>query len=217
MGKVGAIEENEDWPEDWAGAGGEQVVSRALQLYHLGVYTGIHTTIADNGEMSGCDVRITKELASLSGINFQVGGEIYDMGDIASCYNCKGVNGVLLGRALYNGNINLERALRTTKRKIAFDTGLPVWKLEQDTVKARLRYSLAHNYLHKHLPGRSLDILDAGGGNGKDALSMAGAGHRVTLVDESAAMLADFQEANLGKISPYRDTARYLQIVAKKI
>jgi S-adenosylmethionine-dependent methyltransferase len=200
VGKVGTIEETEDWPEDWAGAGGEQVVSRALQMYRLGIHSGIHTTIADNGEMSGCDVRITKELASLSGVNFQVGGEIYDMDDIASCYNCKGVSGVLIGRALYNGNISLKRALRTTRRKIAFDTGLPAWKQEQDTVKARLRYQLTRHYLHRHLPDRSLHILDAGGGNGQDALLMAGAGHTVALVDESAAMLADFQEAN--ELSP---------------
>lgn len=196
VGKVGAIAASDDWPDDWAAAGGEEAVTRALQLYRLGITTGVHTTIADDGAMSGCDARITQELASLSGINFQAGGEIYDLDDVVSCYNRKGVTGVLIGRALYNGSINLKQALRTTRRKLAFETGLPDWKRDQHTVKARLRYQIAQSYLQRHLPERSLHILDAGGGNGQEALALASNGHDVELLDESTAMIADFKESN---------------------
>ncbi|MFK7890121.1 MAG: HisA/HisF-related TIM barrel protein [Granulosicoccus sp.] len=184
-----------DWPADWEAAGGEQAVARALQLYHLGITTGVHTTIAKNGTMSGCDVKITQELASLSGMNFVVGGEVYDMGDVIQCYNRKGVTGILVGRALYNGTINLQAALNKTRRKIAFETGLPGWKLEQVSLKARLRYAIASHFIQTHLPGGKLRVLDAGGGNGLDALSLASMGHTVDLLDESTAMITDFEDS----------------------
>jgi len=196
-GKVGSIEDSDDWPTDWAAAGGAEVVTRASQLYHLGITTGVHVTVAADGSMSGCDAGITQELASLSGMNFLVGGEVYDMNDVVRCYNRKGVTGILIGRALYNGNINLQQALRNTRRKIAFESGLPGWKQEQDSLKARLRYSISKQYLQGHLPERSLQVLDAGGGNGLDALYLAGLGHEVSLLDESMAMLADFEEQSI--------------------
>ncbi len=194
VGQVGAIESPEDWPTDWAAAGGEEAVTGALQLYHLGITTGVHATVANDGSMSGCDLRITQELASLSGINFLAGGEVYDMDDVVSCYNRKGVTGVLIGRALYNGTINLERALRITRRKIAFESGLPAWKREQESAKARLRYAASQRFLLNQLPDGPLNILDAGGGNGQDALVLAEQGHKVTLLDDSSAMLADFEQ-----------------------
>jgi S-adenosylmethionine-dependent methyltransferase len=194
--QTGVIKQPSDWPTDWEAAGGEQIVTRALQLYHLGITTGVHTTIAKDGTMSGCDVRITQELASLSGMNFLVGGEVYDMDDVVHCYNRKGVTGILIGRALYNGTINLQRALNNTRRKIAFETGLPDWKQEQVTLKARLRYKIANDYLQEHLPDKRLRALDAGGGNGLDALYLAGIGHEVDLLDESMAMINDFEKSN---------------------
>lgn len=196
IGHVGTIEQPSDWPTDWEAAGGEDVVTRALQLYHLGITTGVHTTIAKDGTMSGCDVRITQELASLSGMNFLVGGEVYDMDDVVHCYNRKGVTGILIGRALYNGTINLQRALNNTRRKIAFETGLPGWKQEQETLKARLRYTIANSFLQEQLPDNPLRVMDAGGGNGLDALNLAGLGHDVDLLDESMAMITDFEESS---------------------
>lgn len=193
---TGSVEQTSDWPTDWEAAGGEQIVTRALQLYHLGITTGVHTTIAKDGTMSGCDVRITQELASLSGMNFLVGGEVYDMDDVVHCYNRKGVTGILIGRALYNGTINLQRALNNTRRKIAFETGLPGWKQEQVTLKARLRYTIASGYLREHLSDKPMRALDAGGGNGLDAISLAALGHTVDLVDESMAMITDFEKSN---------------------
>lgn len=75
----------------------------------------------------------------------------------------------------------------------AFDQHTGWFKDAQTTPWARLRYSTALANLQRHLPARPLRILDAGGGNGLFALPLAAQGHHVTIVDFSAAMLADAQ------------------------
>lgn len=45
--------------------------------------------------------------------------------------------------------------------------------------------------LARHLPSRPLRVADVGGGTGADALPLAGQGHDITLLDFSAAMLAE--------------------------
>ena len=72
-----------------------------------------------------------------------------------------------------------------------FDSHMSVWKAEQDTPWVRLRYTTAQANLLRHLDERLLQILDAGGGNGREALPLAALGHTVTLVDFSSEMLAD--------------------------
>jgi S-adenosylmethionine-dependent methyltransferase len=52
-----------------------------------------------------------------------------------------------------------------------------------------LRYEIALANLERHMPGQNLHVLDAGGGNGVEAMKLARAGQRVTLLDPSAEML----------------------------
>lgn len=73
----------------------------------------------------------------------------------------------------------------------AFDANLPGWKEWQTAPWGRLYYSVAHSNLRRHLPAGPLKILDVAGGNGLDAVQLAGQGHEVTLVDISSKMLAE--------------------------
>ncbi len=176
----------------WRTVGGLQAVTLGVQMYHLGITTAVQTRVAEDGSMSGVDLDISKRLAQLTGLNIIVGGEVRDMSDVVACYNQEGVSGILIGKALHTGKINLQRALRATRQKIAFETGLPRWKQEQSSTKARLRYELSTYYLLRHVQsGESLRVLDAGGGNGMDSLRMTSMGHRVDLVDTSLSMLQD--------------------------
>lgn len=67
-----------------------------------------------------------------------------------------------------------------------------------------LRYRVALANLERHLDGEDLDVLDAGGGNGLDALALAEKGHRVTLMDPAGEMLAEARrlagQAGLGRL-----------------
>lgn len=178
----------------WSMAGGQQAVTLGVQMYHLGITTAVHTLIQPDGSMSGADLEVSKELAQLTGLNVIVGGEVRDMDDVVECYNQPGVSGVVIGKALHTGKINLNQALRATRQKIAFESGLPQWKEEQQSIKGQIRYELSAQNLFNHLPKEKiLRTLDAGGGNGTDSLRLAKVGYPVDLVDTSLSMLHDLQ------------------------
>src|SRR5262249_42702177 len=62
----------------------------------------------------------------------------------------------------------------------------------QESVASRLRYELAqHNLEQCHNLHRSLNVLDAAGGNGLNAEYFLRLGHRVTLLDYDPAMLGE--------------------------
>ncbi len=75
-----------------------------------------------------------------------------------------------------------------------FDSNLAAWKRDEGTPWGRLRRSIALRNLTRHLPPPGVDILDVGGGNARDSIPLAKMGHRITVVDWSARMLADARE-----------------------
>ncbi|MGZ6825958.1 MAG: class I SAM-dependent methyltransferase [Mycobacteriales bacterium] len=70
-----------------------------------------------------------------------------------------------------------------------FDAHLDQWLAYREQPWARLRYAVVASALARHLPPGSR-VLDVGGGDGGDALPLAAAGHGVTVVDTSRALLA---------------------------
>jgi S-adenosylmethionine-dependent methyltransferase len=70
-----------------------------------------------------------------------------------------------------------------------FDNSMEQWLKDNELPWMKLKTELGISNLRKHLPGKSLRILDAGGGSGYDALPLAREGHRIDLVDYSEAML----------------------------
>lgn len=72
-----------------------------------------------------------------------------------------------------------------------FDTQIEQWRRDEDLPWWRIKRRQVQVNLARHLVGRKMRILDAGGGNGLDSLPLAELGHRVVIVDYSQAMLAD--------------------------
>ena len=187
--------EGEVMTHGWQSAGGLQAVVLAIQMYRLGIATAVHTRLERDGSMTGADLATSCELAELSGMNVIVGGEVRDMSGLVDCYNRPGITGALIGKALQNGTIDLASALAETRATLAFESGLPRWKQEQSTLKARLRHTLTLGYLARHLPDPAgARVLDVGSGTGVDALALASAGASVDVVDRSLSMLADLRE-----------------------
>jgi len=52
-----------------------------------------------------------------------------------------------------------------------------------------LKYAITQANLRRHLPKGPFSLLDAGGGNGTDSISLASEGHSVAIVDYSTEML----------------------------
>jgi len=72
-----------------------------------------------------------------------------------------------------------------------FDSSIDRWIAEGHTPWGKLRCTVTLANLRRHLGPGPFDILDAGGGNGRDSIPLAAQGHRLTIVDYSATMLAD--------------------------
>ena len=74
-----------------------------------------------------------------------------------------------------------------------FSDKLAAWQAYCDSPWGRLRYLVAEETLRREADalGPSLRVLDLGGGDGRDALPLALAGHDVTVLDQSAAWLAE--------------------------
>ena len=72
-----------------------------------------------------------------------------------------------------------------------FDGRLAEWAAYQQTPWGRIRYSVVRHTLDVVVgAARGLRVLDVGGGDGRDSLHLAGHGHDVTVLDPSAALLA---------------------------
>jgi S-adenosylmethionine-dependent methyltransferase len=112
---------------------------------------------------------------------------------VRECFNNDAIDGVIIGKALYTGKVDLQEALRVSSRKESFEAGLSKWKADQEMPWNRFGYELIEHNLKKHIPVDSppLRILDAGGGNGLGSLDLARMNHQVDLVDLSRKMLDD--------------------------
>ena len=178
----------------WQEAGGVEAVVLGIQMKQLGVMTLVHTRVQEDGTMTGVDLDVSSQLAQLTGLDVIVGGEIRSMDDVLDCYNQDGITGILVGKALHSGEIDLEGALKETAQQLSLEASLPKWKQDQLSVKAISRYTLTRRRLFEHFePQPSQRVLDAGGGNGLDSLFLAAHDLQVDLVDRSRAMLHDFE------------------------
>lgn len=74
-----------------------------------------------------------------------------------------------------------------------FDTHLAQWQAWAEAPWGRLRFALVEEIVRRQTDalGPRLRVLDVGGGDGRDAIPLALAGHDVTVVDTSAGMLAE--------------------------
>jgi S-adenosylmethionine-dependent methyltransferase len=72
-----------------------------------------------------------------------------------------------------------------------FDNGFSLFKEQQAAPWNNLRYNISMAKLKRHMGSSGLMILDAGGGNGVEAIALAQQGNRVTLLDYSAEMLTE--------------------------
>jgi S-adenosylmethionine-dependent methyltransferase len=73
----------------------------------------------------------------------------------------------------------------------AFEKKLVFYKEHQNAPWGKLLYTITSANLKRHINGKTLSILDAGGGNGLEAITLAQQGHKVVLLDHSAEMLSE--------------------------
>jgi phosphoribosylformimino-5-aminoimidazole carboxamide ribotide isomerase len=121
---IDADEDGEVKIHGWKAGGSVQATSLAIQMRHLGVTTAILTSIHLDGSMTGVDLDASIALSQVSGLNIIVGGGIGSLNDVFDCYNNEGITGVIVGKALYTGNLELKKALRASSKRESFGSNL---------------------------------------------------------------------------------------------
>lgn len=74
-----------------------------------------------------------------------------------------------------------------------FQQHLAAWRAWADAPWGRIRFAVVRETLDRHLAGRAapLRVLDVGGGDGRDSIRLAEAGHAVVVTDTAPGMLAE--------------------------
>ncbi len=94
----------------WKSDSGILAKDLALQMRTVGLRTVIFTDIRRDGLGSGLNIPSTRELADVSGLDVIASGGVRTLDDVIAARDAK-LSGAIIGRALYEGTIDLKEAL----------------------------------------------------------------------------------------------------------
>ncbi|PRY25975.1 1-(5-phosphoribosyl)-5-[(5-phosphoribosylamino)methylideneamino] imidazole-4-carboxamide isomerase [Aliiruegeria haliotis] len=95
----------------WAEETDMTVIALADQMADAGIAAIIYTDIDRDGAMQGPNVAATEALAQATTIPVIASGGVSSLKDIVALRNAVGISGVISGRALYDGALDLREAL----------------------------------------------------------------------------------------------------------
>jgi len=95
----------------WKDESGISASDLALQMRTLGARTVIFTDVRRDGLGSGLNIAVTRELANISGLDVIASGGVHTLDDVNAARKAN-LSGVIIGRALYEGTLDLKEALR---------------------------------------------------------------------------------------------------------
>lgn len=105
----------------WQATTGVTPLVLAEAMRDAGVNTIVYTDIDRDGILTGVNVRATAELAASSGLNVIASGGVSSIRDIIDLRGVAGtgVAGVIIGRALYEGRVDLAEAIAVGAKGLA--------------------------------------------------------------------------------------------------
>jgi phosphoribosylformimino-5-aminoimidazole carboxamide ribotide isomerase len=95
----------------WKDDSGIKATDLAVQMRTFGLATVIFTDIRRDGLGSGLNIPSTRELAEVSGLDVIASGGVHTLDDVMAAKDA-GLAGCIIGRALYDGTVELEKALQ---------------------------------------------------------------------------------------------------------
>ena len=103
--------------EGWGVTGGISAEELAKRMAEVGVARIIYTDISRDGMLSGVNVAATAHLARSAGIPVIASGGVKDMNDMLAikAAESSGIEGVIVGKAIYMGTLHLRDALRLAR------------------------------------------------------------------------------------------------------
>lgn len=103
--------------DGWGVSGDVEAEQLAKRMVKAGVKRIIYTDISRDGTLSGVNVEATAKLAEASGALVIASGGVSSIEDIKAVKKLEGgnVEGVIVGKAIYTGALNLSEALAVAK------------------------------------------------------------------------------------------------------
>ena len=105
--------------EGWAEASELGVIELAKKFEDAGVAAIIHTDIDRDGTLTGVNAEASSELAAAISIPVIASGGVKDLGDMRAVRDAGNLDGVITGRAIYDGGMDLEQALKIAAGEMA--------------------------------------------------------------------------------------------------
>lgn len=99
--------------EGWAELSRVKATDLARDYADAGVCAIICTDISRDGMLSGVNVEFSRSIAKASGIDIIASGGVKDMNDIIALKNAELIAGVIVGKAYYEGTLDLKKAFET--------------------------------------------------------------------------------------------------------
>jgi phosphoribosylformimino-5-aminoimidazole carboxamide ribotide isomerase len=93
----------------WQIDGGVDAIAIGRQIRSAGVTLVVHTDIGRDGDLSGVNGDASIELARETGLQVIASGGVNSIEDVLRLKNQPGIEGVIIGRALYTGAIVLKQ------------------------------------------------------------------------------------------------------------
>ena len=105
--------------EGWGIGGGIGAIELAKKMAAVGVEHIIFTDISRDGMLSGVNVEATAELAKASGVKVIASGGVSSLADLKALqlYEADGIEGCIVGKAIYTGALDLKEALAALKEE----------------------------------------------------------------------------------------------------
>jgi phosphoribosylformimino-5-aminoimidazole carboxamide ribotide isomerase len=103
--------------EGWADVSDVSVVELASRFADAGVAALLFTDVGRDGLLKGCNIDATIHLARHTNIPVIASGGVAGLGDILALARsaAEGIEGVITGRALYDGRLDLTHALKVAR------------------------------------------------------------------------------------------------------
>ena len=105
--------------EGWGIGGGIGAIELAKKMAAVGVEHIIFTDISRDGMLSGVNVEATAELAKASGVKVIASGGVSSLADLKALqvHEADGIEGCIIGKAIYTGALDLKEALAVLKEE----------------------------------------------------------------------------------------------------
>ncbi len=103
--------------DGWEKTSSFKAVDFALKMQGIGVKTIIYTDISTDGTLKGPNIEAMREMAEKTDMDVIASGGVGCAGDIKALIPA-GVSGVIVGRALYTGALDLTEAIKIAEKGV---------------------------------------------------------------------------------------------------